>query len=276
MEAVDINPIKRLFEPVRLLTQFVSELYSYREYLKQSVMRDLRTKYKRSVLGYVWAMLHPLAIMAILAVVFSHIMKMGIQDYAIFLFAGLLPWNYFNSTAVMSLQSIRLNARLIGQIPVPKYIFIMSVALSNLVNFLLALVPLLLLMVFSNRAISWTVLTFPIVIIPVLLVTMGVSLILATSNVFFDDTMHLAEVALQALYFLSPVLYYRELLPANLVRYLEFNPLFCQVEFVRLIFYEGKLPPFEPFAMNALGSLLILLLGLFVFKRNEEKFLYFI
>ena len=258
------------------LFDFFCQIYSYREYLKQSVMRDLRTKYKRSVLGYCWTMLHPLAMMIILSIVFSNIMRISIKDYAVFLFAGLLPWNYFNSTVLMSLNNIRQNARLIGQIPVPKYIFIVSLTFSNLVNLLLAIVPLLLVMLATGRPIHWTVFCFPAVLVPLYFITAGVALILATSNVFFDDTFHLSEVALQALYFLSPVLYSRELLPPRLVSWLIINPLFNQIECIRTIFYDGRLPDAQTFIICLGVSLLVLISGLFVFKRAEDKFLYFL
>jgi ABC-type polysaccharide/polyol phosphate export permease len=255
---------------------FFYQIYSYREYLKQSVLRDLRTKYKRSALGYLWTMLHPLAMMGILAVVFSHIMRVGIKDYAVFLFTGMLAWNYFNSTAVMSIANIRGNARLIGQIPVPKYLFIVSLTFSNLINLLLAIVPLVLIMLIVGRSVSPTMLFFPLVLLPLYFVTVGISLVLATSNVFFDDTQHLAEVGLQALYFLSPVLYQRDLLPKGLVDYLVLNPLFCQIEFMHDIFYEGRIPDPLTYALNFCAALAVLAAGLYIFRRSEDKFLYFI
>lgn len=255
---------------------FFTQMYGYREYLKQSVLRDLRNKYKRSALGYIWTMLHPLAMMTVLAIVFSHIMRFPMKDYAVFLFAGLLTWNYFNSTALMSLHTIRANSRLFSQIPVPKYIFILSLAFSNLANLLFALVPLLLIMLVTGRPIHWTVLAFPIVLLPIFFVVVGVSLLLATSNVFFDDTLHLSEVALSMLYFLSPILYNRELLPQGLVQYLALNPLFHQIEFIRGLFYDGVLPDPSAFAINLAVSLGVLILGLFVFRKAEDKFLYFL
>ncbi len=256
---------------------FFYQIYAYREFLKQSVLRDLRTKYKRSSLGYLWTMLNPLGMMVVLAIVFSNIMRIPIKDYAIFLFAGLLAWNYFSSTVMMSLNNVRVNSRLFSQIPLPKYIFIVSLACSNLVNFLLALIPLLILMVIFGRPITAAVLAFPVVLLPFLCVVMGVSLILATSNVFFDDTLHLTEVAMQALYFLSPVLYHRGLLPEWLVKYLViFNPLFCEIEFIRGLFYDGVLPDATTFFVNFAGALLVLAGGLWIFHRSEKKFLYFI
>lgn len=261
---------------VRSIPEFLYQIFSYREYLIHSVSRDLKNKYKRSVLGYFWTMLHPLAMMTVLAVVFSHIMKIAVQDYAVFLFCGLLPWNYFNSTAMMSLSSIRANSRLFGQIPVPKYIFVLSLAFSNLFNLFVAIIPLLVIMLVLGRPIPPTILLFPLFLIPIFCVVIGVSLILATLNVFFDDTLHLTEVGMSILYFLCPVLYQRESLPPHLVNWLTLNPLFAQIEFFRGLFYTGTLPDLHALSMNFLASLAVLLVGLVVFRRNEDKFLYFI
>jgi ABC-type polysaccharide/polyol phosphate export permease len=258
------------------LSGFFRSLWAYREYLKQSVLRDLRTKYKRSALGYAWTMLHPLAMMAILAVVFSQIMKIPAKDYAVFLLAGLLPWNYFNSTVVMSLGSVRTNARLFGQVPVPKYVFIVSIAFSNLVNLFLALIPLLAVTLVMGRGIPWTVIAYPAVLLPIFFTTLGVAMMLATSNVFFEDTRHLAEVGLQALYFLSPVLYGRAHLPEKIMQYLSFNPLFRQIEMVRGVVYEGVLPGAAGYVVVLLLSAIVLSVGLWIFERAEDKFLYFI
>jgi ABC-2 type transport system permease protein len=258
------------------VVDFFYQIYLYREYLKQSVLRDLRSKYKRSVLGYFWTMLHPLLMMAVLALVFSHMMRMNIRDYAVFLFAALLPWNFFSSSVMMSLNSVKSKARLFEQVPIPKYIFVISIVCSNLFNLVVALVPLFVLMVVMQRPIPWTVLLFPGVFLPLCLVTIGLSLVLAAANVFFDDTLHLSEVALSALYFLVPVLYHRELLPKGLADWLVYNPLFGQIEFIRAIFYDGVVPDLGAYLMNLGASVLVLLVGLFIFKSSEDKFLYFV
>lgn len=221
-------------------------------------------------------MLHPLGMMLIISTVLSHLVGASFKDYALFFLIGLLAWNYFNSTAMMSLHSIRSNARLFGQIAVPKYLFIVSLVCSNFVNYLLALVPLFLVMLITGHPVSWTVLTFPIVVLPLFLVTIGVSLILAVSNIFFEDTLHLSEVVLQAVYFMCPILYARDKLPPHLVKWLVLNPLFCQFEFLRDIFFDGTLPDPSIFLINLAGSFLVLLIGLAVFRSAEDKFLYLI
>src|SRR5262249_7720721 len=149
----------------------------------ESVRRDLRVKYKRSSLGYVWTVLHPLGMMIILTVVFSHVIRIQIPFFAVFLLAGLLTWNYFSSTVLMSLGSIRSHQTLLAQVPVPKYLFLLSLAFSNLVNCVLVSIPLIIVMLITGAPISWSVLAFPFMLFPLIIFTIGVSLLVATSNV---------------------------------------------------------------------------------------------
>jgi len=255
---------------------FFKDIYRYREYLKQSVARDLRKTYKRSYLGYVWSMLNPLLMMAILAVVFSSIMRQNIEDYAVFLFAGMIPYAYFSSTNNGSLGTIRSNARIIDQVPVPKYIFPLSVAFSNLVTFMISLIPLFIVTLVMGRAIPLTSLALPLIVLPLFLATVGTSLILSCANVFFEDTAHLTEVVLRALYFLTPILYRRDQLPEWLMDYVVFNPMFCLVEFMRDLVYYGRFPDWTVYSIHLAGCFLILVVGLHLFKKSQSKFIYYL
>ena len=261
---------------VALVEDFFYYAYFYREYLKQSVARDLRKKYKRSTLGYLWSMLHPLFMMIILAIVFSQLMHGRVENYAVFLFCGMIPWAFFDSTSQACLGTIRANAKIIDQIAVPKFIFPLSTALYHIVDFLLALVTLLIVMIATGHHIPFTALALPAIFVPLFLFTMGVSLVLAASNVFFEDTQHLTGVLFKALYFLCPILYDRTMLPDWLIRWVKLNPLFGIIEAMRNIFYDGVFPDLHTYAWNLAGSFAALLFGLWVFKKADDKFLYFI
>lgn len=259
-----------------LFKDFFITLYEFREYLRQSVARDLRKKYKRSVLGYLWSMLNPLLMMSLLAVVFAKIMQRGTQDYAIFLFCALIAWYFFDGTVQQSLRSIRANAKLLENVPIPKFLFPAAIASYNIVNFFLMLVPLFIVMLVLGRPIPVTVIALPAVLIPLFCFTMGVSLMFAVAHVFFEDTQHLAGVLLRALYFLSPILYGREQLPEWLIKWVVLNPMFCILEFMRDIFYYGQFPNWQTYFLNLAGSLLFLACGLWLFKKTDDKFLYFL
>lgn len=265
----------RILNPVWRFGDFFLTIYEYREYFKQSIARDLRKQYKRSVLGYVWSMLHPLLMMAILAIVFSNIMKRPAKEYAIFLFTGMLAWEYFNATVTQNLRAIRSNLNIISQVPVPKYLFSLSYAFSNLVNLFLSLLPLMLIMLLVGRPFHLTILALPLVLLPLFIFTMAVSLFVAVANVFFEDTQHLTTVVLRALYFLCPILYGPEHLPQSLLTWLRIDPMFSIIEFMRDIFMEGKLPDPALYLTNLAGVTMLLIVVLWIFHRADDKFIYF-
>lgn len=255
---------------------FLFTIYAYRDYLYESVARDLRKRYKRSLLGYFWSMLNPLLMMTILAVVFSNLMGHKVESYAVFLFSGMLPYRFFSSTVAESLSSISNNIKLMSQVPVPKYIFPLSVAVSNLVDFMLTIVPLLLVMLVLGRPFHLSILALPFILLPLFMFSMGIALLFTVSNVFFQDTQHLSSVILQALYYLCPILYGREHLPEWLVGWLTINPMFTLIEAMRGIFYYGQIPSLVEYSWLFLGGAISLTIGLWVFNKTEDKFIYFV
>jgi ABC-type polysaccharide/polyol phosphate export permease len=262
--------------PIRVIAELVTTLFQYREYLKQSVARDLRKAYKRSLLGYLWSMLNPLFMMLILTIVFSKIMRVQVEHYSVFLFAGMLPWQYFSQTVVGGLDSVRANRRIIEHLPIPKYVFILTLAFSNLANFSLSLVPLLGVMLFVGKSFSLSMLALPFIVLPLMLISVGAALFFATMNVFFQDTRHLVGVFLQALYYLTPIIYGLQHVPPSLAKWMRFNPMCYVVELMRKAFYYGEVPSMASFSVAFGISLLILIIGLGVFRKAESRFMYFI
>ncbi|MCB0320045.1 MAG: ABC transporter permease [Bdellovibrionales bacterium] len=253
---------------------FFATIYQYREYLKQSVARDLRKKYKRSTLGYLWSMLNPLFMIAVLTLIFTHLLP-RVENYAVFLFCGLLAWQYFVSTVNESMGSIRGNMKLIEQVPLPRFLFPVSVAFSHFVNLLLSLVALGIVMFVVGHPMTLAVLYFPIICVPLFLLTVGFSLLFAVSEIFFEDTKHLSRVLLSAWYYLTPVLYPPEKLPEHVLQWLRFNPLFYPIFQTREIFYFGHAPTMWPFLYSCIMGIFILGVGLCIFYRSEDKFIYF-
>jgi ABC-2 type transport system permease protein len=240
------------------------------------VARDLRKRYRRSALGYLWSMLNPLLMMAILSVVFSNLMRSTTASYPVFLFCGMLPWAYFAGTLTASLHSVKGNMQIISQLPVPKYIFMLSLAFSQLFNYVVSLVPLLAVMWFLGVDITPHMLLMPLVILPLVIATIGLSLMFSVFNVFFDDTEHLIGVLLQALYFLSPVLYGREILPHAVQPFVDLNPLFAIIEYSRDLILNHQLPPLAGYIGNLMYCSLLLIVGLFIFKKADDKFIYYV
>lgn len=251
-------------------------IYQYREYLIQSVLRDLRKKYKRSTLGYFWSMLNPLLMMLVLTVVFASMMKGAVEHYAVFLFAGMIPWAYFSTTILGSLHSISSNVRIISQIPVPKYLFVLSLSFSNMYTLVVSLIPFVIISLIVGHGISGYLLLFPIAFFPLFLITTGVSLALAALNVFFEDTEHLTNVAIQALYFMCPILYPVSMLSSKTLSFLELNPLFTTTVIFKDIMYYERLPSLYDYLYSCGFGIALLFLGLWIFHRADKRIIYFV
>lgn len=260
--------------PLQVLHHFFISLYQYRYYLTQSVARDLRRKYKRSSLGYLWSMLNPLLTMTVMAIVFSKLLP-RVEHYSVFLFSALIGWQYFNSTVNGSTGAVLGNMKIVEQVPVPKFLFVISNACSSIVNFLLALIPLILVMLIVGKNIPHTMLLIPIVMIPIVIMTLAMSMLVAIGTVFYDDVKHLSGVLMSAWYYLTPIIYGPELLPPHLVKWLQLNPLFFAIDNLRAVIYRGELPNINFFLYSLGIGCVMLVVALIAFEKADDKFVYF-
>jgi ABC-type polysaccharide/polyol phosphate export permease len=228
-------------------------------------------------------MLNPLLLMIVYTVVFSTIMKAPQRNFAIFLLSGLLPWLFFSIAVLQGLHSILANQDLIRKVRLPQAVFPLSVVGSNLVNFALSLVPLLLLMAAVRQPFTPALLFLPIATLVLTVFTSGITLLLATFTVFFRDVRHLAEVALQMLMYLSPVFYDLQVLGQHdswwfraFRLFLRFNPLWYLLELVRDPVYYGQLPPLKVTAIAAGSALIALFAGFAVFQRLSPRHIHYL
>ena len=265
------------------------ELGRYRELIRNLVERDLKVRYKNSVLGFLWSLVNPLLMMAVFTVVFNFMLPhTGIHKFPVFVLCALLPWNFFSASVMGSVHSIVGNAHLIKKVYFPREVLPIAVVLSNLVNFLLALIVLFaMLFAFGINLSRWALL-LPLIIVIQLLFTLGLAFVLSTLNVFYRDTSVIMEVVLLAWFFLTPVFYPIDILPQQRVLFgLELpirrlayvlNPMGSLVSAYRDILWgslEGG-PPGPPaldfLARTATTALIILAVGYWVFIRYSRVF----
>ena len=168
----------------------LAELWRFRQLVFLLVSRELKVRYKRSVLGVLWTMLNPLLLMVVYAVVFTTIMPAALPNFAVFLLAGLLPWIYFSTALLQGLMSVLVNQELVRKVRVPKAVFPLSVVGSNLVNLALSLVPLFAMMLALRQPFTAALLFLPVGILVLTLFTAGATLFLASATVFFRDVRH--------------------------------------------------------------------------------------
>ncbi len=265
------------------------ELYGFRELLANLVIRDLKVRYRNSFLGFLWSLLNPLLLMTVFTVVFTVMLpNLSVSKFPVFVLSALLPWSFFNTSVLGSVNSIVHNGYLIKKVYFPPEILPSSAILSNFVNFVLSLPALLLLMVLFRVPFTSVMLYLPVIMVIQLAFMLGVAFILSTLNVFYRDTGHLMEVVMQAWFFLTPVFYPLTVVPewsrvlglSLPVRRLVYilNPMASIIESYRSVLYgfaNGN-PPAAPaldfLARTAVTSFLVLYIGYRVFSRYSRRF----
>jgi ABC-2 type transport system permease protein len=246
-------------------------VFPYRDLVWELVKRELRVRYRRSFIGFAWTMLQPLLMMLVLQVAFSSIFRFDLVNYPVFVLSGLLFWNFFSQSIVVSMNSLRANARLIQKLPVPKSVFPLSVVISGLINLLFALVPLLVMIVVTGHPLKPALLFLPISILIAGLFTLGAGLLLAPLSAFFYDIVELVGVGLQLLMFLTPIMYPMTIVPEEMRWIVRYNPVRSILEVFRDPIYYSKVPPLSHLSV-ALGlALLFLVVGIVAFRRTSRK-----
>jgi lipopolysaccharide transport system permease protein len=259
------------------------ELWNYRELIHNLVVRDLKVRYKSSVLGVVWSWLNPLLMMVVYTVFFTIFLgNNNIPRYHVLLLCGLLPWNFFNDAVLQSTGSIVNNAHLIKKVYFPREVLPISIVLSSMVNFLIALPMFFILALVSGSPLTRWVLLLPITILIQVVFTVGLTLFLATINVFYRDTQIILGVVMLAWFFLTPVFYPIEKVPqaASLLGITfdarlwlrRLNPMASIIASYRDLLYRGAPTGLDFLLRTAVTALLVLVVGYLVFLRYSPRF----
>lgn len=276
-------PLVMLFNPVISMIfgdikvhRFIANFLKYRYLLIELVKRDIKVKYRRSVLGIFWSFLEPLLFMIVLTIIFSTFFKGNIENYPVYVLSGRLVFMFYSQATGGALRSITRNASIIKKIYVPKYIYPVSQTFSSLVTFLLSLIILVLVMLVTGAPFTIYIALFLVPTVLLIIFNIGVGLILATVNVFFRDIEHLYGVFLTLIMYCSAVFFPAEIIPANFQWILTWNPVYAMIKLTRDVFLYGQL--FDTFTLlfatfAAIGSLII---GMILFYRYQDKFILYI
>ena len=244
--------------------------------MEQLVNRDFKAKYKRSVLGILWSFLNPLLMMMVQYVVFSTLFQSNIPNFPLYLLTGIVCFNFFNESTNMCLQSISGNAGLITKVYVPKYIYPVTRVLSSSINLMLSLIPLLLVMLITRTPIRPQVLLIVFGIFCLEIFCLGMGLILASLMVFFRDTQFIWGVLVTILNFATPIFYPESIIPARFMTLYKMNPLYHVIRFLRIVLMDGVSPEPKAYLLCLIACVVPLVLGVVVFKKNQDKFILYI
>jgi lipopolysaccharide transport system permease protein len=259
----------RQLEPTRRL----ADLWRYRELLWTMVVRNLKVKYQRSLLGFVWTLVNPLLTVSILVLVFSHVVRIPLPHYWGFLLSGYFVWNFMLQTLNTGTYIFSEHSRLTRSVAFPSEILVFGAAGSRLIEFVAEMAIIVaLLAVFLHHSLPVSFALLPVLIVIQLLIAIGLALPIATLSVFYYDVYHALPIALTTLFYLSPVFYPAQMVP-EAARGLYFvNPMAGLLTLYHVVLYNGQLPDLPLLGGMVVAALAIFLVGYAIFHRYSAVF----
>ncbi len=258
------------------MKELVRDTYQYRQLIWALALKELKVRYKRSALGFLWALLNPALTMLVLTLVFATIMQFSVKHYAIFLLSVLLPWTFFSQSMSYAVDAIVGNGELIKKVAVPKLVFPVAAVISNIINLLLSLIPLAILVPLMRHPFYWTWLYLPVPMLALIIFTLGVTFFFATANVYYRDFAHIIQVVLSAWFYFTPIIYGLDMIPAKRQWLFRLNPMLYVINGFRLAVYNGMLPRWQSVAMSFLCAFLALFVGFGLFRKYQDQFVFYV
>ena len=253
--------------------RMIAEIYAYREMIFSLVRRDLKGRYKGSILGFFWTFLNPLLQLIVYTVVFSVILRSDIEEYYLFLFVALVPWIFFSTSVSGGAGCILAQQNMIKKIYFPREVIPISFVTSQFVNMLLSLLVVLAVIFLSGHGINWgAILYLPVIMLVEYVLALGVAMITSAVTVYIRDLEYLLGIITMAWQFLTPIMYSMEIVPESVLPIFNLNPMTPIIIAYRDILY-GKKPPEISTLMHAtLLGILLLCVGCLVFKELKRHF----
>ena len=253
--------------------RFLLNFSKYRFLLFELVKRDIKVKYRNSIIGIFWSFLNPLLYMIVMTIIFGTLFSRSITNFPVFYLSGMVVFTLFSQGSSAALTSITGNAAMLNKVYIPKYMYCLSRVLSNLVTFIFSLVILVLIMIATHSPFSIYILYafFPVILI--IMITIGAGLLLATLNVFFRDIQHLYSVFITMLMYGSALFYPVTIVPEQFQILFTLNPIYAIITLFRDSFYSGT--PYDLFNIlyASIFSISLLILGMIMFYKYQDKFI---
>ena len=255
------------------MSKYLQNFKKFKPLLNELIMRDIKTKYRKSILGVFWTILNPLFMMVVLSVVFSNMFKFDVEYFPVYLLSGQLIFNFFNEATTNAMGAIVANGSLIKKVYVPKYMFVLSRILSSSVNLLASFTAMIFVMLALRVELHYTVLLAPIPLFFIVFFSLGVGLLLSAITVKFRDIMHLYSVFVTALMYLTPVIYPMSILPEWLKKIVLLNPLTNILNMFRDVMINNMLPGITSILLALVETIVVMVLGLYVFYKRQDTFI---
>ena len=250
----------------------VTTLYRYRWLVYELVLRDLRLRYRGSVLGFAWTLLNPLLFMAIYSLVFLVYLRIGIPNFPLYLLSGLIPWTWLSTAVSLGTSSIVDGRMYVGKTLFPTEVLVVVPVVSAAINFVLSLPVIFILAWATGVHLGFSLLAIPVLVAIELIIVLGIVLLLATFNVFYRDMQQLVVYALTLGFYLTPIIYSRAMVPARFDFLVAWNPMANLTFAYQDILYRGVFPNFGSLLFPLFAGLALLAVAHAAFARNRESF----
>lgn len=243
---------------------------------EELVKRDFKKKYKGTILGVLWSMLAPLMQLAVMNFVFKHFFGRTGEHWIIYLFSGNMLFSYFRESTTSGMTALQANAGIFTKINVPKYLFLLSRNVESIINLVFTLIVYFIFVAIDGITFKWVFLT---IIFPIgceIVFNIGMGLILSALHIFFKDISYLYNVFCMLLMYLSAIFYYVTSYPPMTQKLLYLNPIYCYITYMRTVIIDGTLPALWLHGLCIGYAALFLVIGAYLYKKNNYKFLYYI
>lgn len=247
-------------------------LYKYRELLKTSISKEVRGKYKNSILGVLWSFLNPLLQIAVYALVFPLIVKSNETNYTVFICCGLIPWTFFATAINRSSYTMIENGNIIKKVFFPREILPISVVTSELINFIISTLIILGFVLFYGIGFSKFIILYPLIVLIQYVLLIGISFIVSSITVYVRDLQHFIGVALSLLFYATPIAYSSNVIPDSYKWILKYNPMTYIIEAFRDVFYYHQMPNMTALLVVFGIGLLLCVVGYCIFHKLQKGF----
>lgn len=261
---------------MKQVVNYIKGFIKYKDLLKELVSRDIKVRYRRSILGMLWTILNPILMMCVFTIVFSQLFKSDIENFTVYFLCGNVIWSFMTESTNNALNSIVANQSLIKKVYIPKYLFPVSKVMSSMVNLFFAYIAVIIVMLVTGTKFHATMFLSIVPIFYVMLFSIGLGMLLATGMVFFRDVSQLYSVITLAWMYLTPMFYPASLLEQVLPVALKWNPLYHYIDYLRCLVLEGSIPGVRENLTCLVFSVIVFVIGVRVFYKKQDRFILYI
>lgn len=248
------------------------EILNFKEMIKSWTKKELRTRYKGSFLGFLWTFVNPLLQLLVYSIIFPFIMKLNQENFAMFLFVALIPWNYFTSSLQGSCGLIVWNSSMVTKVYFPREVLPISYTLSGLCNMIFSYMVVFPMLFIFGIPFTWNLLWLPVLLVVQSIMCLGISFLVSSINVYFRDLEYLISIGIMALYFLTPIMYEIIDLPVRMQKLILINPMTSFIILYRDIMFYGKPMNLALLGFSFIYAIIICIIGYITFGQLQRKF----